>query len=223
MIERLAELRKKLRQVLADNSNDHDSVHDLSHADRVWRNAQAIAEGEGCQNLRVLVAGAYLHDIVSLPKDHPDRALSSTLSAKAAAKVLPDLGFTPSEVNACKHVIEAHSFSANIKAETPEAMILQDADRLDALGAIGIARLFAVSGGLDRPLMNADDPFAAHRALDDQTYALDHFATKLMRLPAMMQTATGRKLAADRANTMGTFLQNLGAEVCAQPTVEFKP
>lgn len=214
-------LRNELREVLASHLTD-DPAHDLAHADRVWHNARAIADAEG-GDLRVLLAAAYLHDLVSLPKDHPDRARSSTLAAEAAAPILQKLGFKAEDIAVCQHVIAAHSFSANIAAETREAKILQDADRLDGIGAIGIARMFAVSGGLGRALMHADDPFARHRPLDDGAQALDHFAVKLMRLPAMMQTATGRRLAAERASTMTAFLQTLGTEIGATPTEAFAP
>ncbi|MFA9353024.1 hydrolase, partial [Escherichia coli] len=76
--------------------------------------------------------------------------------------------------------IEAHSFSAKIAPETLEAKIVQDADRLEALGAIGLARVFAVSGALGVALFDAEDPFARQRGLDDKQYALDHFQTKLL-------------------------------------------
>jgi uncharacterized protein len=73
-----------------------------------------------------------------------------------------------------------------------EACIVQDADRLEALGAIGLARVFAVSGALGVALFDAEDPFADARTLDDRKFALDHFQTKLLRLPETMQTEIGR-------------------------------
>ncbi len=222
MIAALQDLRDQLRRAASSHLSEADTAHDLAHLDRVWRNVLAIAETEGGDQ-RILLAAAYLHDLVSPPKDHPDRARASCLAAEAAVPILQGLGFSVDEIAACRHAIAAHSFSAGLAAETLEARILQDADRLDGIGAIGIARVFAVSGGLGRRLLHPDDPFAAQRPLDDQTQALDHFATKLMRLPAMMQTAAGRKLAEGRAVTMAGFLQTLGAEIGADPTEYFLP
>lgn len=189
-----------------------DPAHDLAHVDRVWANAHRIARSEGNANLRVLMGAAYLHDLVNLPKDDPDRARASQMSAEAAAPILTDLGFTPEELAAAQHAIAAHSFSANIPPETPEARILRDADRLDALGATGIARTFTVGGTLGRALYDPSDPFAADRELNDQLYTIDHWHLKLLQLPKDMLTAKGRKIADKRARLMLAFLEQLAKE-----------
>ncbi len=189
-----------------------DPAHDIGHLARVWENAKAIADVEG-GDLRVLAGAAFLHDLVNLPKSDPDRAMASTRSAEAAVPILESLGFSGVEIDATAHAIRAHSFSAGIAPETIEARVLQDADRLDALGAVGIARMFTVSGGLDRAIADADDPFATARELDDGRFALDHFAVKLLRLEAAMSTVTGRKLAATRTARMRAFVQAFGEEV----------
>ncbi|TDK50014.1 HD domain-containing protein [Antarcticimicrobium luteum] len=188
-----------------------DSAHDMAHLDRVWANVQAIA-GEGADRA-VLLAASYLHDLVNLPKDSPDRARASRLAAEEAAPILRDLGFDAERIAATRHAIAAHSFSAGIPPETPEAKILRDADRLDALGAVGIARCFAVSGALGRPLYDPADPFSQRRDPDDRAHALDHFRTKLLALPAGMLTARGRQIAHARARRMIGFLEDLGAEI----------
>ena len=115
----------------------------------------------------------------------------------------------------CKrqHAIEAHSFSAEIAPQSMEAKIVQDADRMEALGAIGLARVFAVSGALGVPLFDADDPFADARSLDDRAFALDHFQTKLLRLPDTMQTEMGRELARHNADFLIQFMAKLSAEL----------
>ncbi len=188
-----------------------DPAHDLAHLDRVWSNAEQI--GGDTVDRPVLLAACYLHDLVNLPKDSPDRDRASSLAAEAAAPILRELGFNTDSITATQHAIAAHSFSAGLTPETEEARILRDADRLDALGAIGIARCFAVSGALNRPLYEPADPFARHRELDDKAHALDHFRVKLLALPADMLTTRGRALAQTRAARMIAFLNDLGDEI----------
>jgi uncharacterized protein len=138
------------------------------------------------------MAGCYLHDLVNLPKNHPERALASRHSALLAASELAAAGFPAALRPAVAHAIEAHSFSARIAAETIEARIVQDADRLDALGAVGLARLFYIAGQIGSALAHRDDPLAEARPCDDRAFALDHIAAKLAALPGMMQTEAGR-------------------------------
>ena len=118
---------------------------------------------------------------------------------------------------AVMHAIEAHSFSAAILPQSVEAKIVQDADRLEALGAIGLARVFAVSGALNTILFDANDPFADQRDLDDKKYALDHFQSKLLRLPETMQTEQGRALAVHNAQFLVQFMAKLSAELRGDP------
>ncbi len=162
---------------------------------------------------RSLVAAACLHDLVTLPKDDPDRHTASRQSAEAARPILAAEGFSTEEIEAAAHAIEAHSYSAGVTPRTDAARILQDADRIEALGAIGLARVFAVSGALGRALWQGADPFAKQRQLDDSKWALDHFQTKLLRLPETMNTATGRALAHRRADRLRTYLGDLAEEL----------
>ena len=183
----MQELRAKLRAIIK-REMEQDPAHDIAHLDRVWANAHRIARSETGVNLKVLLAGAYFHDLVNLPKDAPNRALASTLSAEKAAPFLQDLGFSVEDLAAAQHVIAAHSYSAGIEPESFEAEILRDADRLDALGAIGIARCFVVAGALGRTLYDLDDPFAEVRDLNDLAFAIDHWKVKLLSLPEDMLT-----------------------------------
>ena len=187
-----------------------DGAHDLGHVRRVLALARRIAAAEGGADDLVLTPAAILHDAVNLPKSHPDRARASALSAGVAAEVLAALpGYPAARIPAVAHAIAAHSHSARIAPETAEARILQDADRLEALGAIGIARMFHVAGQLGRGLFDPEDPLARHRPLDDQRHALDHLEVKLFPVAAAMQTAEGRRLAAERADWMRAFRQRL--------------
>lgn len=97
--------------------------------------------------------------------------------------------------------------------KTLEAKILQDADRLDALGAIGLARMLMVSGALARPLYDSTDPLAQNRDPDDTAFALDHFQTKLFTLADTMQTVTARQIAEERTQYMRSFLTRLQSEI----------
>ena len=194
-------------------AGDSDAAHDVAHTDRVWANAQIIAEGEAPCDMTVLLAACYFHDLVTLPKNSPERARASAMSAEAAAPILRELGLASRQVESASHAIKAHSFSANIPPETLEAKILQDADRIEALGAIGIARCFATTGVIGGGLFHGLDPFGLDRRLDDKAYAVDHFKIKLLNIPVTMQTATGRKLAEDRANVLRDFLDQLATEL----------
>ena len=160
-----------------------------------------------------MLAASYLHDLVNLPKNDPNRHLASHQSAQESDSILGDLGFDAASIRATQHAIEAHSFSANIPPRTPEARILRDADRLDALGAIGIARTFVVAGALGRDLYDPDDPFAEARALDDLKFSLDHWKVKLLTLPVDMLTPAGRALAQERVSQMLGFLDTFADEI----------
>ncbi|MES0825646.1 HD domain-containing protein [Ruegeria sp. SCP11] len=205
-----ADLRSRLRAVVAQRM-ETDPAHDLAHLDRVWVNAQAIADEQ--TDMPVLLAACYLHDLVNLSKDDPDRHLASRQSAQESDPILDKLGYSSDQIRAIQHAIEAHSFSANITPATPEACILRDADRLDALGAIGVARNFSVSGALGRALYDPADPFAADRPLDDLTYSLDHWKVKLLSLPTDMLTEGGRVIAQTRVQRMIRFLEEFSEEI----------
>lgn len=185
-----------------------DPAHDIGHIRRVVANARAIALAEG-GDMGVITAAAWLHDIVNLPKDHPDRARASALSADRAVAALDGYGL---DLDAVHHAIAAHSFSANITPRTLEAEIVQDADRLDALGAIGLARMFAVGGALRRPLFDADDVLAQGRAPDDTRYSLDHIQVKLVKVAQGLNTATARAMAATRVDFMREFARRIATE-----------
>nr|WP_321250024.1 HD domain-containing protein [uncultured Ruegeria sp.] len=205
-----ADLRTRLQGIVAQRM-ETDPAHDLAHLDRVWVNAQAIADRE--TDMAVLLAASYLHDLVNLPKDDPCRHLASRRSATESETVLRELGYRSDQIRAIQHAIESHSFSANITPETDEARILRDADRLDALGAIGVARNFSVSGALGRSLYDPADPFAEHRPLDDLHFSVDHWKVKLLSLPNDMLTATGKQIAQQRIGRMIRFLEEFAEEI----------
>jgi len=209
----LDKLALALEAALENAAMGADGSHDVHHARRVWANAQELARREGEGRTAILIAAAYLHDVVNLPKNDPNRARASRLSAEAAEPILHGLEYGNEDIAAIQHVIETHSFSAGIAPRTIEARILQDADRLEALGALGIARTFYVAGLLGSRLFDGDDPFAETRNLDDEAFSVDHFSVKLLRLPAAMQTASGKAMAEERVVYMRGFLDQLGREI----------
>jgi uncharacterized protein len=207
----LAAWRSRLAAVAQQAAGD-DGAHDANHLERVWRNAQALLEHHPQADTLVVLAASYLHDLVNLPKNDPARHLASTRSAERARRELALLGFPPGRLDAVAHAIEAHSFSAAIAPTTIEAQIVQDADRLDGLGAVGLARMFYTAGRMGSALAHGTDPLGLDRALDDKAYSLDHIPAKLARLPGMMQTEGGRRLAEQRLALLEDFREAFAAE-----------
>lgn len=203
----------KLRLItFATEGNQDDGAHDVNHLHRVWQTAQKLLADYPQADAMVVQAACYLHDIVNLPKNHPERAQASRLAAQLACEKLAKAGFPLNKLDGVRHAIEAHSFSAAITPMTIEAKIVQDADRLDALGAVGLARLFYTAGRMGSALAHPADPLAERRELDDRTYALDHIEVKLAKLPSSMQTAAGRKLGEAQLEWLRTFRRTFVAE-----------
>ena len=207
----LATWRPRLAAMAAGASGG-DGAHDSAHLERVWHNAQALLAGHPQADALVVMAACYLHDLVNLPKNDPDRAQASTRSAQLARHQLAWMNFPPERLDAVAHAIAAHSFSANIPAESLEAKIVQDADRLDGLGAVGLARMFYIAGRMGTSLAHPSDPLGSARDFDDRSYALDHIMVKLARLPGMMQTEAGRALAEERLARLMAFREEFARE-----------
>jgi uncharacterized protein len=199
---------------LREQMSDADAAHDRAHVERVVATARRLAQTENAR-MEVVRPAAWLHDCVVIPKDHPRRDEASVLAAEAAGSFLGDAGYPARWIAPIEHAIAAHSYSGNVAPETLEAKVVQDADRLDALGVVGIARCFMVGGALDHAFYDPDDPFCDTRPPDDGTYALDHFYAKLLRLPDTMQTEAGRQKAERRAQLMRTYLDRLADEIDA--------
>jgi uncharacterized protein len=193
-----------------------DGSHDRSHLLRVASNALEIAAAEPGADRTVLIAAVVLHDCVEVEKNSPLRSQASRLSAARARTILAGLSWEQPTIDRVAHAIEAHSFSADIPPKTLEARIVQDADRLDAIGAIGIARCFYVAGRMGSRLYDPADPSGAGRDLDDAAFALDHFGTKLFRIAGNFQTKTGQTLADARTATMRTFVAAMLNEIGGQ-------
>lgn len=209
---RSADWASTFEQFLIHNSDTTDAAHDLEHIKRVVKTATMLAQGEGA-DLTIVLPAAWLHDCVIVPKDSPLRPQASTMAAEKAITFLKQITYPTHEFDAIYHAIEAHSFSANIPPRTREAQVVRDADRLDAIGAIGVARCLMLGGAMGSRLYDSGDPFGHTRQFDDTTNVIDHFYCKLLRLADGMLTEAGRAEAQRRTAFMQQFLQQLRSEV----------
>ncbi len=189
-----------------------DPAHDAGHIARVVANARKLATVESAR-LEVVIPAAWLHDCATVAKNSAARSQASQLSAFRAGKFLHEKNYPVEYIEAIKHAIAAHSFSAQIEPKSLEAKVIQDADRLDAIGAIGIARCFMIGGALGTRLYDPFDPFADSRSLDDATNVIDHFYVKLLRLADMMKTGAGKREAHARTAFMIQYLDQLRLEI----------
>jgi uncharacterized protein len=197
-----------------------DTAHDALHLSRVLANARLLTDAERATgavvDAFVVEAACWLHDVVQLPKGTGPAGESARQSASVARTFLADHGVEPARIDAIAHAVEAHSYSARMPPATIEAAILQDADRLDALGAVGLARLWVTGVSLGGMLHHDGDPAGTARELDDRAYSFDHIERKLLRLPATMNTESGCIEAQRRAEYVrqyrDEFLRELGVD-----------
>ena len=188
--------------------------HDWFHMERVYKNAMLIAEGENC-DLTVVQLGALLHDIADSKFHNGDE----TIGPKTARLFLESQNVDEETIQHVVNIIENISFKGGNfekKFNSIELDIVQDADRLDALGAIGIARTFNYGGFMNRPLY--DPEIQPNLNMTKEEYkknnapTLTHFYEKLLLLKDKMNTETGKKIALERHKYMEDFLAQFYAE-----------
>lgn len=201
------------RKIAELSRESGDAAHDLAHFKRVVATAKRICAAEEGR-FEVVLPAAWLHDFVNVPKNDPRRAQASRLAAEGALKFLDSIEYPREYFDEIAHAIEAHSFSAAITPRTLEAKIVQDADRLDGVGAIGIARLFTVSALMRGAYYHPETPFAEDgRPFDDKCFAVDHFFVKLFKTIDTLQTRAGKEEGRRRAEVMRRYLFDLAYEV----------
>jgi len=214
----LEALKEVLREVIERVGREYESrrvppSHDLLHVVRVAQLVRLICDEEGVEERLKLLAliAAYLHDIGVAKEGVKEN--HAAVSARYARELL--LGrMEYQDVEMVAAAIEEHSWSGGRSASSIVSAVLQDADRLDALGAVGIARVFAFSGYSGRPFYEAADPFAeGGRRLDGGIYAVDHFYEKLFNIPSSLNTEAARRIARRRIEFMELFLRELRGEV----------
>ena len=203
-MNQIENLKKIAKNKLANN----DPAHDFEHIMRVYRNAEKLCKTEN-GNKKLILSAVLLHDIVKI-KNRND---SSVKSAKLSKKILKENYFSLDEIMIVSDAIKEHSFSKGNIPSTSEGKILQDADRLDAIGAIGLARVFSFSGSNNRPFYDPKDPFSKNRSVNDKKWALDHFYEKLLTLEQKMNTKTGKLMAKKRTKILKDFLKEIKNEI----------
>lgn len=165
-------------------------------------------------DLDVLMPAAFLHDVVNVPKNSPMRAEASRLASEKARAILEEASEIDGQLlGRIVAAIEEHSFSRGLKPSSLESAILQDADRLDAIGAVGIMRTTSCGVAMGSRYYEPKDPFARSRELDDRRYTIDHFFAKLLKLEGLMNTEPARREAKARSEFMRAFLERLRSEI----------
>lgn len=186
------------------------NTHHLDHIYRVLKHCQDILAYENASKM-VVEAAACLHDLGRFFEDKHDK--HEIISSQKAREILQQRNWITETIDQVCYAIETHRFSAGHLPETIEAKILQDADKLDALGAIGVIRV--VSHSPDRPLyeLNASDLSQSNQG---KKFTLDHFYEKILKLPDQLHTARARELAVKRMSFTRHFLNQLMAELAIE-------
>lgn len=196
--------------------DDSDPIHDFDHVLRVLALARRIGQAEGAA-LAIVETAVLLHDIHRLDEDQGqhsgENADHALLAAEGARRILAqtDPPADPAFVEAVAHAIAAHRFRNAIEPATIEAKVVFDADKLDAIGAIGVARAYAY-GGLHGQKLWGEVPAGYSGAGPDHT-PHHEYVYKLSRIPERLYTATGRAIARERDATMRAFFAQLAREI----------
>jgi len=199
---------------------DRDSAHGFEHVLRVWRMALRIAREEGA-DLEIVGTAALLHDIGRAEEQASGRC-HAQIGAERARAILA--GQPAERVEAVVQAIAQHRFRGANGPQSLEARALYDADKLDAIGAIGVARAYAIAGEQGQclwaevdPAYAARDPEAGRADLGDDAHTPVHeYRFKLSKLAARMTTVTGRRLAEERHRFMAAFYEQLEREVAGR-------
>ncbi|HCP09047.1 MAG TPA: phosphohydrolase [Candidatus Moranbacteria bacterium] len=205
--------KNRLIGIAKKNISGSDPSHDIEHALRVLALSEKIAKVEKA-DMDIIVPAALFHDIVNYPKNHLKRLHSQEESAIFTKKVLKKIKLFPKEkIEKVCECIRYCSFSKNLSPGFIEAMILQDADGLEAMGAISVMRTFSSAGLMKKSFYNYNDPFCSRRKPDDSRYALDLFLTRLMVIQKRLHTKSAKKMSEKRMDFLRLFLKELQSEL----------
>jgi len=191
-----------------------ESAHDFDHVQRVLALAERLARAEGA-DVEIVRAAALLHDITRAEEDARRGGDHAQTAAARAREILHARGVAPERADAVAHAIAAHRFRGTTAPQTLEAKILFDADKLDSIGAIGVARAYAISGVLNQRLWSAvaPDAVATREQHNSNHTAVAEFTVKLSKVRERIFTASARRIAEDRHAFMAEFFARLEREV----------
>lgn len=194
--------------------HEAESAHDFDHVLRVYTLAERIAQAEGA-NLDIVRAAALLHDISRADEDNHGAGDHALLAAERAKKILMERGISENNADAVAHAIASHRFRTATPPQTLEAKVLFDADKLDSIGAIGIARAYAISGALNQKLWSevSSDAMATRDQHNSDHSAYAEFVVKLSRVRERIHTSTAKQIAEERHAYMSDFFERLGKEI----------
>ena len=206
-------LKEQLIGIAKDKMPKDDPSHDISHALRVLTISEKIATAENA-DFDIIVPSALFHDVISYPKNHHKRLHSSKESAEFAKRILKNIeSFPKNKIGQVYESINLCSFTKGLKPDFLEGKILQDADSLEATGAVSIMRTFSSAGMMNKTFYDVSDPFCKKRKPDDSKYALDLFFTRLLVVQSRLYTKTAKNIAKKRANFLKAFLKELKVEL----------
>jgi len=210
----IEEIEKKLLPLAEKYCSKDDYAHDFLHAKRVMNLCKHIGEEEG-GNLKILIPAGLFHDIIIYPKNDPRSPLAQEESADLAEEILKKEFncYTQGEIEQIKKIITECSFSKNIEKTCIEGKIIQDADGLEAIGAVAIARTFYSSGQMIRPFYNESDPFCEKRKPLPKDFALDLFPARLFEIRNRLYTQTAKRIAKKREDFLHRFIEQFKEEI----------
>jgi len=188
-----------------------DPSHDMLHALRVLKLVERIGEAESA-NLDVLIPAALFHDAISYPKNDPRSKLSSIESGELVTKILEELVWYPKElIPKVSAAITKCSFTKNLPKDNIEEYILQDADMMEVLGALGVARIFSSGGQMSRAFYDETNPTGEGREVGINN--LDMFSTRLMAAANRLHTKTAQEIGKSRLEFLKTFKKQFIEEI----------
>jgi uncharacterized protein len=208
---------KYLKQELIKEAKKYicnkDPSHDFNHALRVLKNAEYISSIEG-GNLDIIIPATLFHDVINYKKNDIRSKNAALESAEFTESILNNFSFyNYNKIYLVKQAIIEHSYSNGIKPKTIESKIVQDADRLEATGAISIMRTFSSGGQMSRMFYDINDPFCNNREPNCIKYSVDLFYSRLLKVKELMNTNTAKKLAENRTKHLYNFLEQLKQEI----------
>ena len=204
-------IEKQLVKIAEEKQTKNDPSHDFNHVLRVFNLTKFIGKNENA-DLDILIPAALFHDIIVYRKNDPRSKFETDESAILTRNILKNISSYPKhKINDVEECIKQCSFSKGIKATTLESKILQDADRLEATGAISLMRTFSSGGQMNRNFYNPVNPFSKNNSNKETN--LDLFFNRLLLVEKRMNTAIAKKIAKKRTHFLNLFLEQLQTEL----------